>query len=147
MVARSLRLLTALAWLAPVGARAQDAAPIGLELNKLEPVPAAAGQAASCRAYLVATNPDGAERVEQLRLDLVLFGTDGVIAKRLALDVGPLAPGRIQVRPFELRDEPCDTVGSMLVNDTLLCRIGGADRTDCMDRLRTTSRVGAKLTK
>ena len=85
--------------------------------------------------------------MEQLRLDLVLFGTDGVIAKRLALDVGPVAPGRMQVRPFELRDEPCETIGSLLVNDTMLCKIGGTDRTDCMDRLRTASRVTAKLTK
>ena len=77
----------------------------------------------------------------------MLFGTDGVIARRIALDVAPVLPGRIQVRPFELRDEPCESIGQMLINDVMICKIGGTDQTDCMDRLRTTSRVSAKFTK
>ncbi len=142
-----LRSLAALALLLPGMAHADEEPALTIELNKLEPVPAAAGTAAGCRAYLVASNPAGGPRVEVLRLDLVLFGTDGVILRRIALDVGPVPPGRTQVRPFELRDQPCDGIGQVLVNDTMLCKIGGADRTDCMDRLHTGSRVAAKLTK
>ena len=142
-----LRCLLAAALLIPGALRAQEAPPLTIELNKLEPVPAAQGTAAGCRAYLVATDPEGGARVDALRLDLVLFGTDGVIARRIALDVGPIQPGRMQVRPFELRDLACDSIGQILINDTMLCKVGGADQPDCMDRLQTTSRVGAKLTK
>lgn len=123
-------------------------APISLELNKLEPIPAAApGQAPGCRAYLVASNPEAGEAVDGMRLDLVLFGTDGVIARRVALDLGPLPPGRTQVRPFDLRDQGCDGIGQVLVNDVLMCRVAGAERTDCLARLHMSSRAAAKLTK
>ncbi len=145
-----LRCLCAAALLSSGVAQAQTAPeqpPLTLELNKLEPVPATSGGAGDCRAYIVATDPEGGAKVDALRLDLVLFGTDGVIARRIALDVGPIQPGRIQVRPFELRDLPCDSIGQILINDTMLCKIGGTDFPDCMDRLRTSSRVSAKLTK
>ena len=142
-----LRSLAVAALLLPTLAIAQETPAITLELNKLEPVQAVAGAAAGCRAYLVAADPEGGPKVDALRLDLVLFGTDGVIARRLALDVGPVQPGRMQVRPFELRDLACEAISQILVNDALICKIGGTDQTDCLDRLRTASRVSAKLVK
>ena len=140
-------LWAAAALLLPSLARAQEAPSLTLELNKLEPVQATAGAASGCRAYLVASDPEGGPKVDALRLDLVLFGTDGVIARRIALDVGPVQPGRMQVRPFELRDLACDGIGQILVNDALICKIGGVDQTDCLDKLRTASRVPTKLVK
>lgn len=141
------RLLAAAMFLLPSIAQAEEAPLLTLELNKLEPVPAAAGAAAGCRAYLVASNPEGGPKFDALRLDLVLFGTNGVIARRIALDVGPVQPGRIQVRAFELRDLACDSIGQILVNDALICKIGGTDQTDCLDKVKTTSRVSTKLAK
>src|SRR4051794_22664632 len=132
-----LGMLAVAALLVPAVVQAQEEPPLTLELNKLEPV----GPGGGCRAYLVATNPEGGARIDVLRLDLVLFGSDGVIVRRIALDIGPVAPGRTQVRPFELRDVNCDAIGQILVNDTMLCKVAGADRTDCLDRLRTSSRV------
>lgn len=149
--ARSTRWMLAAALVSlygvPFPARAADPPAIALELNKLETVPAAPGQPGSCRAYIVATNPEGDETIEALRLDLVLFGTDGVISRRVALDLGPLPPGRMQVRPFDLRDQACEGLGQILVNDVMQCRVAGTDRTDCLARLRPTSRASAKLTK
>jgi hypothetical protein len=142
-----LRTLAVSVLLLPGIVRAQEEAPLTLELNKLEPVQAAAGAQPGCRVYMVASNPEGGAKVDALRLDLVLFGTDGVIARRIAVDVGPVMPGRTQVRPFELSGLGCDAIGQVLVNDTMLCKVAGADRTDCMDRLRTNSRVAAKLIK
>lgn len=142
-----LRSLAAMALLLPSVAFADEAPSLALELNKLEPVAAAQGATAGCRAYLVATDPEGGPKVDALRLDLVLFGTDGVIARRIALDVGPVQPGRMQVRPFELRDLACDSISQILVNDALICKIGGADQTDCLDKLRTSSRLSTKLVK
>lgn len=129
-------------------ARAAEAPSVSVELNKLEPVATAtAGQASGCRAYIVASNPEGGEAVDALRLDLVMFGTDGVIARRVALDLGPLSPGRTQVRPFDLRDQTCDSVGKILVNEVLVCRVAGTERTDCLARLRITSRATASFSK
>ena len=139
--------LAVLALSLPHVARADDAPLLTLELNKMEAIPAANGAAPGCRAYLVANDPEGGPKFDALRLDLVLFGTDGVISRRIALDVGPVAPGRVQVRPFELRDVPCDSLGQILVNDALICKVGGADQTDCLDRVKTASRVSTKLVR
>ncbi len=144
---RLLHSLAAAALFLPAVASAQEGPMLTLELNKLEPVQAAAGGAAGCRAYLVATDPEGGPKVDAMRLDLVLFGTDGVIARRIALDVGPVQPGRMQVRPFELRELPCDGIGQILVNDVLLCTVAGTEQKDCADRIRTGSRVSAKLVR
>jgi len=135
------------AGLVPQPVRAEDAPQLTLELNKMEPIAAANNAGPGCRAYLIANDPEGGPKFDALRLDLVLFGTDGVIARRIALDVGPVQPGRIQVRPFELRDVPCDSIGQILINDALICKVGGADQTDCLDRLKTASRVSTKLVR
>ncbi len=139
--------LVGTALLLPHAVRADDAPLLTLELNKLEPIAAAGGAGPGCRAYLVASDPEGGPKFDALRLDLVLFGTDGVISRRIALDVGPVSPGRVQVRPFELRDVPCDSLGQILVNDALICKVAGADQTDCLDRIKTATRVSTKLAR
>jgi hypothetical protein len=158
------------------GARAQTAAeaptpaPIQLELNKLEPLPAtASGAAASsgaasaapapgCRVYLVVTNPDP-EPIAQLRLDLILFGTDGVITRRIALDLAPLAAHKTGVRLFDVAGQPCDGFGRVLVNDVLACKLGSAREgvpalataetasQACLARLQLSSRAKAEFAK
>lgn len=144
---RLMSVLAAMALVLPQVVLAQEAPPLTLELNKLETVAANGTTAAGCRAYLVANDPDGGPKFDALRLDLVLFGTDGVIARRIALDVGPVQPGRTQVRPFELRDLACDSIGQILVNDALICKVGGSDQTDCLDKVKTASRVSTKLVR
>jgi hypothetical protein len=145
------------------GAHAQTpitSVPISIELNKLESLPAptaAPGNAAEavtgCRVYIVITNPDP-EPIAQLRLDLIIFATDGVIARRIALDLGPLAPHKTAVRLFDLIGQPCDDIGRLLVNEVLGCQFGkhedspaGDLRPACMDRLKLSSRAKAELTK
>ena len=126
------------------------AEPLPLELNKLEPI-----QGGGCRVYLVASNPDARE-IDPLRIDLVVFGTDEVISRRLAIDLGPLPPHKTAVRLFDLAGQSCEGIGHMLVNDVLAC--GPArdaatpvdsvvPRAACLDRLAPSSRTRAKLTK
>ena len=141
-----LPLAAALVPLGPAAAAAQPAAatgPIRLELNRLEP-----REGGGCRVWLVLAN-GAAEAVDPLRLDLVLFGRDGVVARRLAVDVGPLPAGRTVVRLFDLAGQPCGGVGQVLLNDVLACG-GGADaaaaaaaaaRTACTARAALASRV------
>jgi hypothetical protein len=132
----------------PVPASGVAGPPIPLELNKLEPV----SQPAGCRVYLLTNNPDG-EPFEQFRLDLILFETDGVIARRVALDLGPLPAKKQAVRLFDLQGLPCDEIGKVLINDVIACGRSGngsgteAERGMCLDRLAPTSRAKAPLTK
>jgi hypothetical protein len=119
---------------------------IPLELNKLEPLSAPAN---GCRFYLVTSNPD-AEPVTEFRLDLIVFGTDGVIARRVAVNLAPLPARKTAVRPFDLPGVPCDGVGRVLVNDVLACRIGlrvDPPPSPCLERLQLSSHARAELAK
>lgn len=121
---------------APAARAAEGDATIALELNKLEPVTGA------CRVYLTVRNGGGA--YEALGLDLVLFGRDGVIARRLSAEIGPLRAGKRQVRLFDIPGADCDAIGGVLVNDVLDCKPasgGGPDPGACLDRLEVGSRV------
>jgi hypothetical protein len=138
---RSLLLLAAA--FGTVGAATAAEAPLRVELNRLEP-----RDGGTCRVWLVLNN-GGGEAVDPLRLDLVLFGRDGVVARRVTVDVGPLPAGRTQARIFDLSGQACEEIGGVLLNDLLAC--GGtepAQRSACLDRLVLASRVdGVALQK
>lgn len=113
-------------------------APVTLELNRLE------AQSQGCRVWMLARNP-GAP-VDPLRLDLVVFGRDGVVSRRLALDLGPLPAEKTMARIFDLAGTPCDGVGHLLLNDVLAC--GPDAPAACLSRLTVSSRAqGVALEK
>lgn len=121
----------------PVAALAETAtpAPIKLELNRLE-----AREAGGCRVWLVLNNA-GTETLDPLRLDLVLFGRDGAVSRRLAVEVGPLPGGRTVVRLFDVAGQPCEGVGQILLNDVLACNGTGPEaRSACIERTVLASR-------
>jgi len=138
-------LLSLFAWTLPA-ALADEAAPAGetgtlsIQLNKLE----ADGDA--CRAYIVLENASGIA-FEGLRLDLVLFDVDGVIARRLAVDAAPLAAGKTSVRVFGIGNVACDDIGRVLLNDILVCQDAAGDRTDCMEHIVPDSIAGVPFIK
>jgi hypothetical protein len=77
----------------------------------------------------------------------VVFAPDGVILRNLATEMGPLRPEKRVVKMFDLSDQPCDGIGSLLVNDVLECRSAGGPRPDCVDLLTVESRADAALVK
>jgi hypothetical protein len=119
-----------------VCAAAASAAPVEIELNKLEP------RDGGCQAWLVARNMGEAAH-DSLRLDVVLFDRDGVIARRLAVEAGPLPPGKTSVKAFVAEGLACETVGAALLNDVLSC--GGGEA--CLDAVRATARAPLTFSK
>jgi hypothetical protein len=118
---------------------APAAAPNGvsLELNTLEP----RGQ--NCAVNMVfGTSGDA---YQSFKLDLVFFGTDGAIRKRLAVDAAPLRARKTSVKAFEVSGLACDAIGSVLVNDVLDCRSEAGAVADCIDRVETKSRLPVAL--
>lgn len=107
---------------------------IALELNKLETVKSA------CRAYLVVQNHT-ASALTALKLDLVMFGSDGVIERRLAVETAPLAAGKTAVRLFDMEGTACAGISRVLLNDVLACRDADGDRGECLSEIRTFSRA------
>lgn len=132
----------ALFLLAPAATGAAMAADgsVRIELNKLE------DKDGSCRVHLVLENASTTS-FEGYKLDLVLFGTDGIIARRLAVDVAPLRARKKSVKLFDVEGLGCGAVGALLLNDVLGCRSSAGERTDCVDGLDVSSRAAASFTK
>lgn len=124
----------------PHAAGADTGDRIALELNKLENV------SNGCRAYMVVDNK-GARAYTALKLDLVMFQTDGVIGRRFALDLAPVKAGKMSVKLFDLDGVKCDDVGSLLINDIMDCKAGAGEESGCLDRLTIASRTKAQLSK
>ena len=123
---------------APAQAQAQAPEPISIELNRLE------SRAEGCRVWMLVRNPGAA--ADPLRLDLVIFGKDGVVGRRLALDLGPLPAAKTMARIFDLAGTPCDGLGHVLLNDVLAC--GPDSPAACLARLAVSSRApGVALEK
>ena len=127
---RTLPILLALPLLLPLFAVAADN-PIQVELN------AAESAESRCRLSFVIANKDAAA-IESLKLDLAVFGRDGVIQRRLATEMGPLRGGKTIVKTFAVEGE-CGQIGSILVNDVTACTPGDANA--CLDRLVLNSRL------
>ena len=132
-----MRLLPAIAaLLLPLAAAAQPPTkpPANLpgaavELNRLEP------RAEGCRIWLALRNPTPQPH-DKLRLDLVLFGRDGVVARRMVVDAGQLPADKTMVRIFDTPGLPCEGIGTVLLNDIPSC--GAAP---CLAHFATASRV------
>jgi hypothetical protein len=114
--------------------------PVGLELNKLEQ------QGSNCRAYLVINNP-GTDAFSGFTLDLVVFDRTGTISRRLAVELAPLRPAKTTVKVFDIVQTPCSGIGSVLVNDVIRCRDAKGDVANCIDRVRTSSKLAVKLSR
>jgi len=140
------RLIMAAAVLA-VGGAAAMAAPLatqpgalGVELNKLE------AYEKGCRAYVVINNTSDIG-YQSVKLDLVLFQPDGVIARRFAVDLAPLKASKKSVKLFDIENLTCDKISSVLVNDVMECKSDTGPVTDCLAKMSLTSVSGAPLTK
>ncbi|MGQ0673046.1 MAG: hypothetical protein ACT4N2_09245 [Hyphomicrobium sp.] len=121
------------------GASAETPA-IAVELNKLEQ------QDKGCRAYMVVTNK-ATSGYETLKLDLVMFQTDGVIGRRFTIDLGPIRPDKKVVKLFTLEGTPCDGVGSLLINDIVECKTDTGAADNCLAAMTLTSITKFQLSK
>ncbi len=104
-----------------------------VELNSIE------GGDNRCRLNFVIQNKSDIA-MESLKLDLVAFGTDGGILRRLITEMGPVRAAKTNVRAFVL-DADCRQLGAILVNDVTACAPGEPGA--CLDGLGLSSRLQA----
>ena len=125
-----LRALLVLQSLAPLGAFAADDKVL-VELNTVE------SSDKGCRLNFVIENRSEVA-LDSMKLDLVAFGTDGGIMRRLVVEMAPLRPVKTIVRAFVV-DAECRQIGAILVNDVVACAPGSPNT--CLDRIELSSRV------
>jgi len=125
-----------------------DQAGVDIELNKLEP------SGAACRAYLVFQNRTD-RSFDPYKLDLVMFDGEGVIAKRLAVEAGPLPAGKTSVKLFDINGLGCGNIDRILLNSVMACGSagagdgggGGGDAPDCTALAQPSSRAKVAFLK
>lgn len=117
-----------------------DAPKVDVELNKLEP------QDKGCRAFFVVSNDTAAE-YDAFKLDLVLFQPDGVINKRLIVNLAPVRAQKKTVKQFDLEGTPCEQVGSFLVNDVIECKAPAGPVEGCLAGLTVKTLTKVQLSK
>lgn len=129
-----MKLATVLLLLIALSAPAAAAdSPLKIDLNKLEP------NGEACRAYLVLENGTDSA-FSALKLDLVMFDTDGVVAKRLAVETAPLPAGKTSLKVFDMSDLPCEQVGRLLLNTVMTCADASGTRDNCLGLISTSAR-------
>jgi hypothetical protein len=121
-------------------AAATEGGDIAIELNKLEP------QGQACRAYVVVFNKSDKE-YQSLNLDLVLFRPDGVVGRRVAINLAPLKADKRIVKLFDIDGTPCAQVGSVLINDVLECKTDSGPVDDCLKDISVSTITNVQLTK
>jgi hypothetical protein len=118
-------------------ALAQDRAsptPLRIELNKIE----AAGE--NCRTYFLIDNQKG-DSWRSLKLDLFALDIDGVAAKRLAVEVGPVPGRKTLIKLFDFPGLSCSRFGRVLLNDVMTCEGVANSRDECLSALETSSKI------
>lgn len=114
--------------------------PLQIELNKLEP------SGGACRAYLVLENATQSA-FEVLKLDLVMFDAEGVVAKRVAVETAPLPAGKTRLKVFDIQGIACEGLGRVLLNDVMTCRDETGERDDCLSRITASARGSLSFIK
>ena len=107
---------------------------VSVELNKLE------ANGGGCQPYLVFENKTKID-FNSLKLDLVMFDGDGVIARRVVVEGAPLQPGKMVVKVFDIPGLTCDRIGRVLLNGLTRCDDQAVERNGCLALLKTESRA------
>ncbi|MBF9195823.1 Tat pathway signal protein [Microvirga terrestris] len=110
--------------------------PLRIELNKIE----AAGE--NCRTYFLINNQKG-DSWRSLKLDLFALDTDGVAAKRLAVEVGSVPGRKTLIKLFDFPGLSCTRLGSVLLKDVMTCEGAANSREECLSALETSSKIDA----
>lgn len=111
-----------------------------VELNRMDT------NGAACRTYLLFENRAGIG-FRELKLDLVMFDPDGVVAKRLAVDGAPLPDGKTSLKVFDVDGLGCEKIGRILLNDVTACAAADGGPADCLGLMTVRSRGTVPLIK
>jgi hypothetical protein len=130
MMGGVLRAALVLSALVPGFALAAEST-VRVELN--------AAEAADKRCLLTfVIENKAAAPVDSLKLDLVVFNSDGVVHRRMVTEMGPVRGAKTIVRSFSV-DGECGQIGSVLVNDVTACTPG--DPAACLEGLALSSKL------
>jgi hypothetical protein len=136
LVALALGTLTASAALAEDTGKdmeAVEAAGLSLELNALQP------SDKGCRLTFVIANYLSGD-ITRAAFEIALFDNTGLVDRLTVLDFRELPHGKTKVSRFDLPGADCGKISRVLVNSATTCSGSGIEPSDCIEKLRTSTR-------
>ena len=121
-------------------ANADEAAKLGVELNKIEP------SEDGCRLSLVLRNKVG-QAMDGVLLDLFFFDKKDIIASRLVVNAGSVPTGKTLVKIFDMPSKGCDELGWVLLNDATHCGPAADPAASCVGTIELSSKAPISLRK
>ncbi len=115
-----------------------EKANIYVELNKLENVND------HCQSYFVTENHTS-YHYSSLVLDLVIFDIDGIVDRRLRIQLAPLPPGKTSLQAYVFTNLSCAGIGRILINNVLECVAESMETDNCISIISASSRTNAAL--
>lgn len=79
--------------------------------------------------------------IEELKFEVVLFDKDLRVAQILLLDAGRLRSGKTRVTQFDVEQQTCGGISSVLLNDVTACKSANLDASRCLDLISPASRT------
>ncbi|WP_435370369.1 hypothetical protein [Epibacterium ulvae] len=125
--------------LLPGATMAQEAGPLGVELNKTEQI-----DGGGCRAFFLFRNGSG-KSFEAFEMSLAILDQQGVIDRLLSINAAPLPVQRTTLKLFEIPDIACADISEMLLHDIPACTPQNEESMDCFSILSLSSRATAQL--
>jgi hypothetical protein len=92
-----------------------------------------------CRLTFVMENKTD-RSIDSIKLDLVVFNPEGIVQRRMIIEMGPVRANKTNVKIFPAEGD-CAQIGAILVNDVTACVPG--DPAACLDGLSLASRMKA----
>jgi hypothetical protein len=116
--------------------QAEAAGPAGLslELNALQP------SDKGCRLTFVIANHLSGD-IAKAAFEIALFDRTGVVDRLTVLDFRELPQGKTKVSRFDLPGADCGKISRVLVNSATTCDGSGIEPSDCLTKLRASTRA------
>ena len=115
------------------GAEAAGPAGLSLELNALQP------SDKGCRLTFVIANHLSGD-IEKAAFEIALFDRTGVVDRLTVLDFREMPRGKTKVSRFDLPGADCGKISRLLVNSATACDGSRIEASDCLAKLRTSTR-------
>ncbi|WP_293949804.1 hypothetical protein [Sneathiella sp.] len=111
---------------------------LSLELNNAKQVET------GCRVSFLFHNELG-QTIDDIAMEVAILDQMNMSQNFLLISTGRLTDGKRRVLQYDLPEQSCEEIGTILINDVSTCNVGEMTPADCLDSLNPSSRISIKL--
>ncbi len=111
-----------------------------MEINKTEQ------RDGLCVVYMKLRNHTGKE-FSELKAEMFAFDKNELVSAHFLVDFQKILADKTIIKLIPLKDEQCNQLGSILLNQMSACKTTDGDFPNCMQQVKTTSKTKIELFK